>query len=74
MDQELLQGSAKLSRRLDGVESVEEENGPEDVEGFAAAEEDGHVLVNLLKSLEASGGMPGPVPNMMKGMGAQVPK
>ena len=59
---------------------VENENGDSNGVGIAASggnvggDESSHVLLNLLKSLEASGGNPGPVPNMMKEMGAEIPK
>lgn len=36
--------------------------------------ENAHILGNLLKSLEASAGEAGPVPNMLKEMGSSLPK
>ena len=73
MDEEL-KGTTK-SRRLDTLddmpEGVENEN---DLNAEDEVTEDVHVLNNLLQSLEASAGKAGPVPNMMKEMGAEPPK
>jgi hypothetical protein len=73
MDQELLQGNNKLSRNLDSVDEILTEDDHDGNRNIT--NEGGHVLVNLLKSLEAQAGMPGPVDNMMKEMGgATFPK
>lgn len=62
MDEEL-RGSAQ-SRRLDTVPGVPSGSHAED--GDVA--EGAHVLSNLLQSLEAGSGTPGPVANMLQEM------
>ena len=59
MDAEL-KGKSE-SRKLDNIANAKTEN-----EELA---EDAHVLKNILQSLEASAGTPGPVNNMLKEMG-----
>ena len=63
MDAEL-QEKASTSRKLDGGEAIDTDN----VDDGDVAE-GAHVLSNLLQSLEASSGTPGPVGNMLKEMG-----
>jgi hypothetical protein len=53
------------ARTLDTGEGVEHN----DHGGNEEVAEGAHVLTNLLESLEASAGTPGPVPNMLKQMG-----
>jgi hypothetical protein len=57
------------ARRLDTDEDVEDN----DLGDNKEVAEGAHVLTNLLESLEASAGTPGPVPNMLKQMGAANP-
>ena len=67
MDAELKEKTS--SRKLDGGESMLGENntgGDGDDDDVA---EGAHVLSNLLQSLEASSGDPGPVRNMLQEMG-----
>ena len=58
-------------RNLDSDQGDSNNDGMADNEGVS---EGFHVLTNLLQSLEASAGTPGPVPNMLKEMGADPPK
>ena len=53
------------ARTLDTGEGVEQN----DLGGNEEVAEGAHVLTNLLESLDASAGTPGPVPNMLKQMG-----
>ena len=62
MDDEL-RGLAE-SRRLDAVPGVPVGSHPE----YDGVAEGAHVLSNLLQSLEAGSGTPGPVPNMLREM------
>jgi hypothetical protein len=66
MDDEL-RGKA-ASRKFDTVD--EQQGANTENEEIA---EGSHVLNNLLQSLEASAGTPGPVPNMLKAMGGGHP-
>lgn len=58
------------ARTLDTGESIEDN----DLGGNEEVAEGAHVLTNLLESLEASAGTPGPVPNMLKQMGINPPE
>jgi hypothetical protein len=64
MDEELR--GTKASMDFDRVDSKEGKNNPE-------LQQEAHVLSNLLKSLEAAGGGPGPVQSIMKEMGLNLP-
>lgn len=69
MDRELEEKSK--SRDLDTIEDGEEGDDNDNVylQGDnREVAENAHVLRNLVKSLEASAGEAGPVPNMLKGM------
>jgi len=63
MDQEL-KVTATQSRNVD-VDNLD------DAEDVA---QDAHMLSNLLKSLDAGGGAPGPVKNILKEMGVELPQ
>ena len=66
MDAELKE-KTPTSRKLDGGEAIGGSNtGGDDYDDDVA--EGAHVLSNLLQSLEASSGTPGPVGNMLKEM------
>ncbi len=73
MDRELQQKST--SRDFDGIGDGEEgdrrNNSHALRENDRDLAENAHVLSNILQSLEASAGEAGPVPNMLKGMGAR---
>jgi hypothetical protein len=56
------------ARTFDTGEDVEQN----DLEGNEEVAEGAHVLTNLLESIEASAGTPGPVPNMLKQMGGNI--
>ena len=63
MDAELKE-KASTSRKLDGTEATGSTGNDDD-----DVAEGAHVRSNLLQSLEASSGTPGPVGNMLKEMG-----
>ena len=69
MDEEL-KTAANTSRQLDGTDDDDYGIGIGDDSKVA---EDAHVLTNLLQSLDASGGGPGPVQNILKEMGLEPP-
>jgi hypothetical protein len=66
MDSELLRSEA-VSRRMDTEGIPVREGGGEVAEGA-------HVLSNLLQSIDAGGGGPGPVRNILEEMGIEAPE
>lgn len=64
MDAELKATAASRATEAGAQEGIADEN----------VAEDAHVLSNLMQSLGASEGAPGPVENMLKEMGINPPK
>ncbi len=65
MDAELKATAASRAKEVGAQEEIADEN---------VVAVDAHVLSNLMQSLGASEGAPGPVENMLKEMGIHPPK